>query len=209
MPSLSMTVDLTYVALRRPPSDVVHARAWMPKAGRTTVFTETVFTDGAGERFALCFGTFVSSPRPWDVLPHDPISRVSRPTGTPSTGAPLVDRMGIRRLGPGVAELHREPRVLNPGGTLQGGAVAILAEVAAASAAEEVHGAPMVVTELDVRYLSGYRVGPGRAVATPLAVGGDGAPTTVRVEIRDVGKDDRLGTIAVARCQPARLYASR
>jgi uncharacterized protein (TIGR00369 family) len=209
MPSLSMTVDLTFVALRRPPADVVHARAWMPKAGRTTVFTETEFTDTAGERFALCFGTFVSSPRPWDVLPHDPISRVSRPTGTPSTGEALVDRMGIRELAPGVAELRREPRVLNPGGTLQGGALAILAEVAAASAATGVHGAPMVVTDLDVRYLAGYRAGPGRAVATPVAVGGDGAPTTVRVEIRDLGNGDRLGTVAIARCQPARLYAGR
>jgi acyl-coenzyme A thioesterase PaaI-like protein len=209
MPSLSMTVDLTYVALARPPADVVHARAALRKVGRTTVFTETVLTDAAGEHFGLCFGTFVSSPRPQDVLLHDPTVDRIRPTGTPMFEEPLVDRMGIELLSPGVAEVHRHPKVLNPGQTLQGGAVAILAEVAAASAAADEVGAPMVVTDLDVRYLTGYRVGPGRATAEPLAVGGDGAPTTVRVEVRDVGLDDRLGTIALAKCLPAARFSVR
>jgi acyl-coenzyme A thioesterase PaaI-like protein len=209
MPSLSMTVDLTYVALARPPADVVHARAALRKVGRTTVFTETVLTDGAGARFGICLGTFVSSPRPQDVLLHDPVASRDRPTGPPLFEEPLVDRMGIRLLAPGVAELHRHPRVLNPGQTLQGGAVAILSEVAAASAAAEAVGAPMVVTELDVRYLTGYRVGPGRAVAEPVSVGGDGAPTTVRIEVRDVGNGDRLGTLAMARCVPAARFVPR
>jgi acyl-coenzyme A thioesterase PaaI-like protein len=65
------------------------------------------------------------------------------------------------------------------------------------------------VTELDVRYLTGYRVGPGRAMAEPLVVGGDGAATTVRVEVRDVGLGDRLGTLALATCLPAARFTSR
>jgi acyl-coenzyme A thioesterase PaaI-like protein len=209
MPSLSMTLDLTYVALARPPADVVHARAAIRKSGRSTVFTETVLTDARGARFAVCFGTFVSSPRPQDVLLQDPTQARNRPTARPSIEEPLVDRMGIRLVDAGVAELDRHPKVLNPGQTLQGGAVALLAEVAAASAATEAAGAPMVVSELDVRYLAGYRVGPGRATAVPLAVGGDGASTTVRVEVRDVGHGGRLGTLVMARCLPAARFAAR
>jgi acyl-coenzyme A thioesterase PaaI-like protein len=209
MPSLALTLDLTYTAIGRPPADVVHARAAVRKTGRATTFTETLLTDSAGVPFGSCLGTFVSSPRPQDALLHDPVEILSRPTVAPAVDGLLPDHMGIRLVAPGVAELHRHPKVLNQGQTLQGGAVAILAEIAAQSAASEAVGAPMVVTELDVRYLATYRVGPGRATAEPLVVGGDGGPTTVRVEVRDAGRDDRLGTVALARCLPAARFAAR
>ena len=207
MPSLALTLDLTYTAIRRPPADVVHARAAVRKTGRATTFTETVLTDPAGVPFGTCLGTFVSSPRPQDELLRDPMEFLTRARVRPQVAVPLPEHMGIRLVAPGVTELHRHPKVLNQGQTLQGGAVAILAEVAAASAASAAVGAPMVVTELDVRYLATYRIGPGRATAEPLVVGGDGGPTTVRVEVRDAGRDDRLGTVAIARCQPAARYA--
>ena len=209
MPSLALTLDLTYSAVRRPPADVVHARARILKRGRSTIFTETVLTDPAGEPFGACLGTFVSSPRPQDRLLHDPMDALGRPTEPPRLDRPLVDHMGIRLVAPGVAELDRQPKVLNQGQTLQGGAVAILSEVAAASAASEAVGAPMVVTDLDVRYLAAYRVGPGRATAVPMVVRGEGGDTTVRVEVRDAGRDDRLGTLALARCAPAARFTPR
>ena len=49
------------------------------------------------------------------------------------------------------------------------------------------------VLDLDVRYLSAVRFGPGRATAT--ALGGD----LVRVEVRDAGSDDRLAALIFAR----------
>jgi acyl-coenzyme A thioesterase PaaI-like protein len=209
MPSLSLTLDLTYTAIGRPPADVVYARAAVRKHGRSTTFTETILSDSAGRPFGRCLGTFVSSPRPEDQLLHDPVALLSRPTVTPQVPVALADHMGIRVMAPGVAELDRHAKVLNTGQTLQGGAVSILAEVAAASAASQAVGAPMVVTELDVRYLATYRTGPGRAIAEPLVVGGDGAPTTVRVEVRDAGRDDRLGTVAIARCLPVARFVPR
>src|SRR4051812_4749340 len=124
MPSLALTLDLTYIAIRRPPADVVHARARILKRGRSTIFTETVLGDPAGEPFGTCLGTFVSSPRPQDQLLHDPMDTLGRPTTPPHLDRPLVDHMGIRLAGPGVAELERHPKVLNQGQTLQGGAVA-------------------------------------------------------------------------------------
>ncbi len=50
--------------------------------------------------------------------------------------------------------------------------------------------------DLDTRYLTAVRVGPGRATAT--AVG----PDLVEVEVRDVGMDGRLAALVTARLGP-------
>jgi acyl-coenzyme A thioesterase PaaI-like protein len=76
---------------------------------------------------------------------------------------------------------------MQPAGTIQGGAVALLVELAAESSA----GAP--IEDLEIRYLSAIRVGPARATAEVIA------PGLIRVELRDVGRPDRLATVALAR----------
>jgi acyl-coenzyme A thioesterase PaaI-like protein len=86
-----------------------------------------------------------------------------------------------------VVLIERGPYVNQPAGTLQGGVVALLAELAAESLTRS------RVLDLEVRYLSAVRVGPARTSAVALD------DHTVRVEIRDPGNDDRLTTVVMAR----------
>jgi acyl-coenzyme A thioesterase PaaI-like protein len=97
------------------------------------------------------------------------------------------ERVGLRIISPGVTELDRRPFVVQAAGSLQGGMVALLGE----TAAESLTGRPVV--ELDARFFTGVRVGPGRATAE---VVGDGL---VRVEVRDIGNADRLAALVTAR----------
>ena len=75
--------------------------------------------------------------------------------------------------------------------SLQGGIVALIGEVAA----ESLTGSQVV--DLDIRYLSAVRVGPGRATATVLRA------DLVPVEVRDVGSENRLAALIFARMLPA------
>jgi acyl-coenzyme A thioesterase PaaI-like protein len=100
---------------------------------------------------------------------------------------PITDILGAREIAPGVVEADRHPRILNWVETVQGGAVALLAEEAALSLPD----AP-VPTELEVRYLRTVRVGPMRATAHLL--GG-----FTQIEVIDVGNADRLAAVAISR----------
>jgi acyl-coenzyme A thioesterase PaaI-like protein len=103
---------------------------------------------------------------------------------------PFPNYIGLRIIEPGVAEVDLVHFVMQASQSLQGGAVGLLGEVAA----ESLTSSPIL--DLDVRYLSAVRVGPGRATATRL--GRD----LVRVEVRDVGNDDRLASLIFVRVAP-------
>lgn len=193
MPRVSMTNDLTVRLLGRPPVGRVDLRSAVLKSGNTTSFTETWLTAaGAPDPFAVVHGTFVASPRPQDTIDIETLAgmRLSRPLRMP-----LPERLGARTVAPGVAEVERRDDLLNPADTLQGGVVALLAEIAALSVAP---GA--IAHELDVRYLRATRVGPARAVATVRH--DDGTWKTIDVRSFDTGADDRLTAVAVVRCGP-------
>ncbi len=87
--------------------------------------------------------------------------------------------------------MARRPFVVQAAGSLQGGVVALLGE----KAAESLAGRPVI--DLDVRFLSAIRVGPGRATASWLG------EDVIRVEIRDAGRNDRLAALTIARVIPA------
>jgi acyl-coenzyme A thioesterase PaaI-like protein len=203
LPRVCMTLDLSLRQLR-PAVGSVRLDARILKSGRTTTVVETVFRDGnhsssssggGGDVVALSWATFVASPRPEDVLELPPLS-FTAPRQSQLTSR-LEDQVGCRLVGPGVAEIDRVPYVMNPAGTVQGGIVALLAELAAESVAAESLAPDHVVTELDVRYLSATRVGPARATAAIVA--GD----VMRVEVRDPGNQDRLTAVALARVGPS------
>jgi hypothetical protein len=99
---------------------------------------------------------------------------------------PFADAVGARVVSPGVIEVDRYPYVMQPAGTIQGGIVALLGELAG----ESVLGRP--VTHLEVRFLSTVRVGPARTSTTRLH------SSTARVEIHDAGRPGRLAALALA-----------
>jgi uncharacterized protein (TIGR00369 family) len=185
-PRIPLTVDLTVHRLRPFAGDTLEVVARLLKVGRTTVVAEIRFTEE--QDVVLSHATFTVSPRPEDVFAEGFGVTIGapRPARRPSLTKPILDDIGARLVGPGVAELDRVPYVMQPAGTIQGGAVALLAELAAESRA----GAP--IADLEIRYLSAVRVGPARAVAEVLR------PGLLRVEVRDTGHADRLASLVVA-----------
>jgi acyl-coenzyme A thioesterase PaaI-like protein len=185
-PRVCMTLDLS-VRVLHPAAGTLRVESRVLKTGRTTTVAETQFTSG-DTLVALSWSTFVASPRPDDVLEMPPLS-FSAPR-TSRLRVALEEQVGCRVVAPGVAEVDRVPYVMNPAGTVQGGIIALLAELATESLAV---GPAPVVTELDVRYLSATRVGPARATASAVAGG------VTRVELRDPGNDDRLTAVVLVR----------
>jgi acyl-coenzyme A thioesterase PaaI-like protein len=183
-PRLAVTLDMTVRIVAGTVGAELEMTSDVLKQGRNTVASEVRFTDaGSGELAALCYLTFMTSPRPQDASP--PVPDAMQFNGSLPVSFP--ERVGLRTVSPGITELDRRPFVVQASGSLQGGMVALLAE----TAAESLTGRP--VLELDARFFTGVRVGPGRATA---AVVGDGL---VRVEVRDAGNADRLAALVTAR----------
>jgi acyl-coenzyme A thioesterase PaaI-like protein len=190
LPQVCMTVDLTVrVASPIAAGAEVHAVGRLLKVGRTITFAETTFTVGDDPAtVAIALSTFVASPRPQD----DAVSFVRGDGADPgrTTTAPpepVTQMLGTRVLASGVVEVPRHPRILNWADTVQGGAVAACAEEAVLA----LDAAP-VPTELEVRFTGAVRRGPMRATAQMVG-------PWVRIEIVDVGSDDRLVALAAAR----------
>jgi uncharacterized protein (TIGR00369 family) len=135
-----------------------------------------------------------------DVVPElpDPRLGAQRPE-RPTLAIPFIERVGIRVLEPGIAEVAMRPDLMNPTATFQGGITALLGETAAQTLASDRAGAMFVVDDLDVRYLRAARVGPARATATLHQLDDERAALTV--EVRDAGMDDRLTSYITAGCR--------
>ncbi len=116
---------------------------------------------------------------------------------------PLEDEVGVVVVdaGHGEVELVLRPQVLNAEATLQGALVALLVERAAEALGEHRLGSPQRVTELDLRYLSTAKLGPVRSRAAFIGGPDDGM---LRVELRDIGRGDRLTATALLRIAAAR-----
>ena len=183
-PRVGLTVDLTVHSMASAAADRLTMVGRVLKAGRTIVVGEVWFNAAGHEQLvALSELTFMASPRPQDVIPMPPSERDWSDT---RFERPFADALGARVLAPGVVEMDRDPYVLQPAGTIQGGAVALVAELAA----ETLTG--RAVDDLQIRFLSAVRTGPARSSARSLT------PDTVRVEVRDAS-NGRLTSVAVAR----------
>jgi acyl-coenzyme A thioesterase PaaI-like protein len=179
-PKLAVTLDISVHSTAESCGDRLEIAGEIVKQGSSTVTGEVRFTDAeTKELVAHTSVTLMASPRPQDLAPE--MRRSMRTTG--SMTIPFPEFVGIRTVAPGVAEIELVEFVKQASQSLQGGLFGLLAE----AAAETLTQAP--VLDLDIRYLSGVRVGPGRATATLL---GD---DLVRVEVRDGGKDDRLASL--------------
>ena len=189
VPNLAVTLDIVVRITAERCGDELALTGKIVKRGQSTVAGEILFADArTNELVAISYLTFMPSPRPQDQAP--PLSNARRTNG--SMPVPIPEHVGVRILSPGEAEVDLVRFTTQGSGTLQGGIVALVAEVAAQSLTGT------AVLDLDVRYLNAVRVGPGRAVAVPL--GAD----LVRIEVRDGGSDDRLAALVMARMAPQR-----
>lgn len=187
---MNPTVDLQVRLFSVPRCGVVDLRARTLRLGRTLYVGEVeMHQDGTEGPVGVALATFMNQPVPF---PNQPDPAVAAQGGDRRTRYSALT--GARRLAPGTLELDVDLRT--PQGTVGGATLGRLAELAALDLLGNTAG----VDELDLRFLNKVKVGPIRAAATVL--GRREEATTVRIEISDVGGEDRLVTYALAVCRP-------
>jgi uncharacterized protein (TIGR00369 family) len=103
-----------------------------------------------------------------------------------------------------VIDMDIRPDLRGPAGSLEGGVIATLVDVAGATAVAFASGGQLVATEhINVSYLAPGRVGPVRATGNVLRLGRHDGVAEVRIV--DSGLDNRLmavGTVTVRLLTP-------
>jgi uncharacterized protein (TIGR00369 family) len=195
-PNWIATADLTLHVVRGArPGSVVEARASVLRAGRTTVVLEVDLVDERGRDLGIATMSFSvlprrdSNPDVVDDLP--PGVRTSMATDA-RLARPIAEQLGVRVVDAacGIIELPVSAWAQNTMGALQGGVVALVAELAAEQALQTSAGRTVCVNDLQLTYLGFGRVGP---VRTSTDVMSDRA---ARVEIIDAGAEERRMTVA-------------
>jgi uncharacterized protein (TIGR00369 family) len=115
-------------------------------------------------------------------------------------GTPFQRHLGLRWsvadevTGAIAVDMEMRDELRGPAGTLEGGVISTLVDVAGASAVA-MRAQQMVATEhIAVSFLAPGRAGPIRATGVPLRVGKHDGVAEVRVV--DTGKDERLMAVA-------------
>jgi uncharacterized protein (TIGR00369 family) len=167
------------------------------RKGRTSVVTALDVVDeglGGAPVARIIMTCAVLDPGGMDLRFERPFSL---PMGPIDPDAPGPEEFFCIQPGEGrVTTLELADHLRNPWGILHGGAVAVLADVAACRAAGEAHpsgrGTPVAAADSVLHYLRPVRVGPVEARCEVL--GGRPGRWLVQVAIHDVGADDRLVT---------------
>jgi acyl-coenzyme A thioesterase PaaI-like protein len=170
------TTDLSVHLVRVVPMEWVNLAATVLKAGASLLFVQTMLTaDDEREPFATSLATFMTRP----------VERLDRPDPVDvRLDQPFATRIGAEVLAPGVVEMAPRADILNAfHGTVQGGILATLGELAAESlwVGDEAH----LVSDLDIRFLNRVKVGPVRATARRVVAGRAGE--VVDVMLHDAG----------------------
>jgi acyl-coenzyme A thioesterase PaaI-like protein len=198
---LTPTIDLRFQLLTAAPSEgEVLMEARPLKIGRRLWTGEVLFRrPGSPELFARSEFSFMNQRFPDHAVGGLAPAR-RRDVGSRPVAVSYLDELfQMRFLDDGTTEMEPHGAVRNGVvGTIQGGAQATMAEVAAERALAE--RGPYLVSDLHLRYLSGLKVGP--AVARSEVLPGDELHPVVRVSIIDGGADGRLVSTAIAVCRP-------
>jgi uncharacterized protein (TIGR00369 family) len=129
--------------------------------------------------------------------PPSPTSATARHDGD---RLPLFEHLGLRwtdmRPTSVTVEVDIRDDLRGPAGTLQGGIIATLVDVAAASTAAQGSAGLVATSEMTIHFLTPGRVGPVRAVGELLRSRAGGAAVEVRVY--DTGHEHRLMAVALA-----------
>jgi acyl-coenzyme A thioesterase PaaI-like protein len=189
-PTIDLRVSLLDGAPSSGPIDLV---CFPVKVGQNLFVGETLlYVDDISRPFARSMVTFMNRPLPEATL------RGGLPVGP--LGAPTYDEsLRLREPVPGTYEMDNHEIVRNgPAGTIQGGAQALLAELAGERAlADE---GDYDVVDLEIRYLNRVRTGPVLATGDVIPGTLDGA--CVRVPIIEPVPDGRLVSLSSLLCRP-------
>jgi acyl-coenzyme A thioesterase PaaI-like protein len=204
-PNWIATADLTLHMVGRATSGVVVATTRVLRAGRTTVVLEVLLhNDGALVGFATM--TFSVLPRregnPVITFGGDVARRTSLVLPGSGFTEPVLDALGVEvvDVAGGVVDVPVTDYSRNSLGALQGGVVAIAAEVAAEQALRAACGAPVTVKDMQLTYLALVR----SALRTSTEVLHASAEFgSAYIDLVDVGGESRRTTTArvVATCE--------
>jgi uncharacterized protein (TIGR00369 family) len=202
-PDWLATADLSVHAGDAVPVGPLAADARALRSGRTTTVIEVEISDlgRSGRSVALATMTFVRIVRPdatrslQTPAEEEAASRFSFALPESKLARPYAEALGVRMVdaGRGALELARTDYTVNSFGSLQGGTVASLADLAGEAAARAATGARAVSTGLAVHYLAQGPVGPYRTEARLLRRD----PAVLRVEVRDDGAGERMAVATV------------
>lgn len=103
-----------------------------------------------------------------------------------------LDEAGLQVLDDraGIVEIKMSDYIRNSFNAIQGGIIALLADISGQSAARAITSQPLTTSDISIHYLSQGKVGPFRTRARVLRKTGDTVLT--RVEVIDTGANDRL-----------------
>jgi uncharacterized protein (TIGR00369 family) len=177
-------------------------KSWVLRAGRNAVVSAVEVRDEGRARALVADGVLTSAILEFagGAPQHDRPFRMANTRVGADTGP---QDLGIRPLDATSVGLELTPDLRNPWGILHGGAIALLADLAAEHSVTEASGRPSVTGDLVVHYMAPGRVGPmivGHAEPIGSRVDGE----VVRVRIVDTGADDRLMCLAIATVRPER-----
>lgn len=188
----TLTTDMSVRALAVPAPASISARFTMLRQGRRTASGRVALVDDRTGQVvgdgAIGFASV--SPRPGDPpIPTRSARELVELFGSlPPVAEPLRDAAGIDVVDRprGTVQVELAPRLLNPVGTLQGAMTALVGEVAAEECLSARSAEPVVVTDLDIRYLARTTAGP---VRTSTQLLGEGADAAAIVELVDLSTD--------------------
>lgn len=200
----TFTTDLSLRMIAGPAPGKVTASTTILRQGRRSAHGLVEVVDGQQELVAAGAIGFAHVPRKPDDPPKPLVSpqmMAERFRGRERLSKPLREEAGIVPIdrASGVVEIAVRPEVCNPAGTLQGAMVALVAEAAAEDLLASRAGEPVVVHELDIRYLAQANTGPVRTQSRLL-----GSTPADPVEVRLIDTStDRVTTLVYARGVPA------
>jgi acyl-coenzyme A thioesterase PaaI-like protein len=192
--ALTPTVDLNIQLMAPPPSaGTLHAVCLPTKAGRR-LFVGEILIDSGEEPFARGTVTFLNQLMPGVHHPDRFNEGSGRQASLPHS---LDDLLEATFSDERTVVVECKPALNNgPGGTVQGGVQATIAEIASEWALSS--AGTFAVTDLDIRYLGRVKVGPVAAVADVVMRGEKLA--FVRVALTDAGDGGRLVSAVTTVC---------
>jgi acyl-coenzyme A thioesterase PaaI-like protein len=179
----TLTSDMSVRMRPQPAPSRISAATTILRRGRRSVTSTVELTTDDGTPIASGAIGFAKVARR-DSDPPKPVVTPEQAAllfqGMTTITRPLREEAGIEVVdaAAGVVQVLVTPELRNPAGTLQGAMVALLAEAAAEDLVSTRFESPVVVTEIDLRYLAQAHVGPVRTRSRLLGNGPD-APLEV------------------------------
>lgn len=209
-PDWAATSNLLVYTSAPATSGTLSAHAAVLRAGSTTIviqvniYIEIPGSEQPGKTIGSATLTFSRLPRKEYNLDSD-LNKGSRVKFDfniegPGLSQPYLDKVGIRIIddSAGIVELGMSNYIRNSFNALQGGAFALLADVAGQIAARRATGKAFITSDLSIHYLSQGKVGPFRTKTEVQRITED--TVLSRIEVVDCGAKNRLISVAMNTC---------